>query len=364
MVSQASVVDSDIQYDDCYGCGTTINIDDLTAGYCPECIDNMISCAWCGLSEYDDNIYYVNGDDICEDCYSRDVVFCEECDYGMHIDDSMYCECERTICGNCNHTCILRGVYEHHYKPRPIFHGDGPLYMGVELEVDAPNRIVDDIQPVLDNSNDETLFYLKEDGSLHNGFEIVTHPMSLRFHTKNFDWKRVVGVVEELGYSSHNTDTCGLHIHVSRNGLAKTSYGQELVISKLMILVGKHWDKMVQFSRRDSHSMRWTKGNHTVVNGDDDDNKKLLRAMETTKNRFDRYMAINIIPTETIEFRLFRGTLNSGTIIASLQFVDLLIHMCQTMGLPYIYHSKWEDIVRGAAKYPELVKYLMNRELM
>ena len=40
--------------------------------------------------------------------------------------------------------------------------------------------------------------------------------MSLSFHEHDMPWKSILEKAIELGYRSHQTDTCGLHIHVNR----------------------------------------------------------------------------------------------------------------------------------------------------
>ena len=45
--------------------------------------------------------------------------------------------------------------------------------------------------------------YCKHDGSLDEGFEIVTHPMTLDFHLHRMPWERIVEEAKRLGYTSH-----------------------------------------------------------------------------------------------------------------------------------------------------------------
>ena len=59
--------------------------------------------------------------------------------------------------------------------------------------------------------------------------ELVTHPMSLDWH-KDFCWEDIMKKAVSMGYRSHQTSTCGLHIHVNRNSLGDTHDEQELVI--------------------------------------------------------------------------------------------------------------------------------------
>ncbi len=76
------------------------------------------------------------------------------------------------------------------------------------------------------NISDEHI-YIKSDGSLDDGMEIVSHPMTLDFH-KQFCWKEIMRKAISLGYRSHQTGTCGLHIHVNRDSLGEDHDDQEI----------------------------------------------------------------------------------------------------------------------------------------
>ena len=62
-------------------------------------------------------------------------------------------------------------------------------YFGVELELDEAGEDNENAQELLDivNSNryEEEHMYAKHDGSLTEGFELVTHPMSLNYHCRD-----------------------------------------------------------------------------------------------------------------------------------------------------------------------------------
>ena len=66
-----------------------------------------------------------------------------------------------------------------------------PLYMGVELEVERRNNCPYEIGEMTHNDfyNGKTgqFAIMKSDGSLSNGFEIVTAPATLNAHRENWD---------------------------------------------------------------------------------------------------------------------------------------------------------------------------------
>jgi hypothetical protein len=90
--------------------------------------------------------------------------------------------------------------------------------MGVELEFDCGGENNENAKSLLDiaNKNGEHI-YCKHDGSLNEGFEIVSHPMTLDYHLHEMKWCEVMEEALSLDYLSHNTSTCSLHIHVNRD---------------------------------------------------------------------------------------------------------------------------------------------------
>ena len=62
----------------------------------------------------------------------------------------------------------------------------------------------------------EELFYFKQDSSVLNGWETVSHPCTLSFW-KQVDFRAYFDKLKSLGMDEH--DTCGLHVHVSRDAL-------------------------------------------------------------------------------------------------------------------------------------------------
>ena len=49
-----------------------------------------------------------------------------------------------------------------------------------------------------------------------------------------------------LGYRSHQSGTCGLHIHVSRNAFGSEAAVQEEAIARVLYFVEKHWEETVE----------------------------------------------------------------------------------------------------------------------
>ncbi len=116
----------------------------------------------------------------------------------------------------------------------PVFYGDSNRYFGVELEIDGAGKDDDYADELLDIANaDDEHIYIKSDSSLEDGMELVSHPMTLDYH-KNFCWEDVMSYAVRLGYRSHQTSTCGLHVHVNRDSFGLDRDEQDEVIVNLL----------------------------------------------------------------------------------------------------------------------------------
>ncbi|MGN0477377.1 MAG: zinc-binding protein, partial [Ruminococcus sp.] len=127
-------------------------------------------------------------------------------------------------------------------------------------------------------------------------------PMTLDYHMNGMDLHIVMKEAVKRGERSHQTSTCGLHIHVNRNAFGDNKSEQEEVISRILFFVEKNWNEIFKFSRRNSYNMnRWS-----ARYGFEKTGKEILDKAKNSSN--GRYVAVNLSNYHTIEFRLFRGT--------------------------------------------------------
>ena len=158
-----------------------------------------------------------------------------------------------------------------------------------------------------------------------------------------------------LGYRSHQTSTCGLHIHVNRDSLGLDRDEQDEVISRILYFVEHHWNEILKFSRRSEYTMnRWA-----ARYGYENSPKAI---MDKAKKNYGRYVAVNLCNYHTIEFRLFRGTLKHNTLIATLELVNKICELAVLMDDDEIAKLSWSEFVAGITE-PELIQYLKERSL-
>lgn len=266
----------------------------------------------------------------CQYCYCSGP--CEDCGGCSCEGPCSYCDtcgCEGP-CGYC-HTCGCQGTCDEHpdrwngtihgysYKPRPVFYGTGPLFMGMELEVETPNT-GKSLSVVTDTLGD--LAYVKEDSSIRHGFEIVTHPMDWSYVDTQFPW-RVLPDLRATG-AQVNPDENGLHVHLSRSGFDGPCH-----VFRWMKLLHRNRSRVSVLARRDSD--QWAAWNRStrrmtkfIAKPELQHNRFITRDQREflRYNGFTRYEAINTTNAATFELRMFASSLDSQEVAAALAFAS------------------------------------------
>lgn len=350
----------------CSVCGKRLN-EDAARHFgeqimCDDCFEAKTTvCECCG-----DRIWVedANGDRIitlCNHCYQHNYTNCEECGALIHNDNAYYenSDSDYPYCYTCYQKLFESSIKSYCYKPEPVFYGSGPFYMGVELEIDGGGE---------DNANADELLcignfpnvriYCKHDGSIEDGFEIVSHPMSLDYHLSDMPWEEIFDKAISMDYRSHQTSTCGLHIHVSRRAFGSNYDVQEEAIARVVYFVEKHWDKLLKFSRRTEENIcRWA--NRYGISENAKDTYKKAKG-----NHRGRYVAVNLENDYTIEFRLFRGTLRYITFAAALELVYEICRFAIMLTDDEFEKMSWNDFVSKIdTDKKELIQYLKEKNL-
>ena len=337
-----------------------VYIADTAEFICEDCAErsgNYFCCQDCGkwyserkLSLYDDNCCICT---YCEDDWRE----CETCSCLFHINSGYYDEysCE-WFCYDCYEERPRRSINDYSYKPFPNFltttdDHSGARFYGIELEVDDGHDAND---CAADIAADTASVYMKHDGSLNTGFEIVTHPATLRYHMQRLPWKQITDICRDYSFKSHDTTTCGLHIHIGREELPEDTP------EKLLIVFEKLWPQLVRFSRRTENALQsWARC--PEFDAQPTDCAATLKEKAYKHRGKGRYQAVNLTNRNTIEIRIFRGTLKHTSIIAALQLLDTILDYCEAHTAAELMQTTWADITRS--DFAELRTYLAERGL-
>lgn len=340
----------------CYHCGKALTVEDFYFTeddcniICEDCFnDYYFICEECGcVCSHDDGYYVKDFGYICADCHDTSTFqHCEHCGQLFRIEDTIFCEsncgyfCEKCSdyylyycekCGryfleedydfdqNCCDNCAIHnniGTYHSHsYTKKYINYENEGVFFGFELEVEgyeensAEELLVSNL--LLDNIDD---ICLERDGSLVNGFEIISQPMSPAYFYNNFNYEKMMAILKEHGYTSHDNGDCGLHLHFDNSILTDDD------ISKIVFIYTHKYDFFIKLSRRSiQQAFEWAK----KYCADDFDEQNKFK-----KNKgYGRYFAVNLNNFDTIEFRLGRGSLNVNTFLA---WIDLHITLIKNV---------------------------------
>lgn len=152
--------------------------------------------------------------------------------------------------------------------------------------------------------------FFERDGSIGEGFEIVTQPAGLDIHRAKFD-AFLNNDEAKRGLRSHEGGACGFHVHVGRQYVTQSqiyriqSFLNDVRNESLIRAIARRYES--GFSKFKPAMAKFT------PNG---------------KNNGDRYEALNVTGRETIEFRIFRGSLRYESIISALEFVNAVLTFC------------------------------------
>ena len=133
-----------MEHEICIQCGAEVRPEEAyhvaEEAVCPSCAEaDTVECSYCGERIWRENDFGDSDTALCEACYTNHYTRCNQCGRLISFSAAYYQdedEDEETpYCSACYHECG-EAIRCYSYKPVPIFHGDAPMYMGVELEVD------------------------------------------------------------------------------------------------------------------------------------------------------------------------------------------------------------------------------------
>ena len=358
----------------CWECGKLESEDNLTylENYdryvCKDCLeDKYETCHDCGeYNRFDDMRETAYGYSVCEDCRDRDYSWCDDCGRLYYSDEVNYNEnTDEWYCDNCWDRHELDGrIYDYHeFNDWEFYKASDeekpPFYIGHELEVENYDNDSHCIDTLYNNLN----VILAHDGSINNGFEIISHPQSYKYIMEHKEtYRDVFNEMINSGYRSHKTDTCGLHFHVTRpfyneinnihswsgdkEELAKRDElikKQNEVIDRIILVMETYKEELIAFSRRKSGEMHWCQFLSDYKNKPSGEIKSLYY-IKKNKETNTRYMALNLENYATIEFRIFKGTLKYETFMASVELVNNIMTLCSNLELP-VTEITWDKLI-------------------
>lgn len=294
-----------------------------------------------------EHFMYHNGEYYNTDYYG----LCDECDHVFNRHElTYYEEFNKTLCSYCaSNTRIISDdrIHHYHYPVDWIPYAteeerdrDALRYIGFELEVEAkPNGYVN-FNRAIDTLEENLNCVYQTDGSLYNGFEIISHPQTYNYIMEHQeDYKRVFQKLIENGLVSHDSGRCGLHFHFT----APSEHRDEIV-TRLWYIIENYKEQFEKVSRRTNFHYTQFLSSYTGENNEKI-SKSLMKMKSIDKNGF-RYLVINNKNEKTIEIRLYRGTLNIDTFFADLQLSQNLFNLAYNLDIR-LQDITWDKLTEG-----------------
>lgn len=253
-----------------------------------------------------------------------------------------------------------RQIHSYSYKPTPRFKVGGgedataTTYFGIELEVDQRNDQELDRGLVPDIAH--PLFYCKDDGSLNNGVELVSHPGTSKWwEEQRGNVESILQRISRLGFRSHEVETCGMHIHVSNSAFESSMHMYRFLhliyrFPSLALLVSQRQRRRLnQWA-----TLRYSKKPQLKSKS----NIRLKRNEWHNADSAGHYDAVNKT-THTMELRIFNGTLNVSRFYKNLQFAEAALRFtADTLNLRHVTAARFAAYVaENSDKYLDLSSF-------
>lgn len=255
---------------------------------------------------------------------------------------------------------ILTGVILHSSDRAPSFVSTQHLktekinkytrLYGVELEVErranTPDTIVKDIYTAMPGR-----VIIKRDGSLSNGFEIVSAPATLEAHRAMWvpffigaDDKDDKKKAPAAHLKAFDTSTCGMHVHIARASMSP-------ILLYNFWRFFNQWDHdeyIARIAGRQGNSYSRAVKDRTFF--------------ETMTSPQSRYHHINVSNQHTIEVRIFRGNTDYIGFFKNLDFLDSLLVLLETQprstGADYIKY-----VIEQKDRWPYMFQWLRRHKV-
>lgn len=236
------------------------------------------------------------------------------------------------------HTYSTRVPTLLNFKAKKIHNKFKPLYLGIELEYNSENK---DMDAKIAHKSLHNHAILKSDGSVPNGFEIVTCPAELDIHLESF---KPFFMYKDSKTSLRDGSNTGMHIHISRDAIGPFSVG-----------------KMIAFFNNESNKSKLEKLGGRQLNSYCKQEKERTFTYELYHGKHGaRYNILNTNNEATVEIRMFSTPKTYEDFASKVEFADAISRYCSpaNVALPLKELIKFDNFkvfaMQNRKSYPNL----------
>lgn len=328
----------------------------------------------------------------CESCYDQRVLgtIIHPHDYSVYPSPIHTPKTIRRMVGG---TSQLDGPWTFYIGRRVLKNIDDPLIrlFGVECETEIHRKSAEAdglnrtrLARAVIKTLGEDFVIIKEDGTLtanehygkntgFSGFEIVTCPADIEAHRAR--WPRLMTLP---GFTNKTTgcfrawdeyDTCGFHVHVSRASLTDFTIGRMLdfINNKanakfIHQVAGRGSDRFCKYIPKEPGDKT-----HAITDVLHPYDRVISKGEENPRNR-SRRVALNLSNKNTVEFRIFRGTIHPRHIIRNIEFCNAVCNYCYPAARSYRDMADYRQFIKfvdsDRKTYPILAEWFANRKII
>lgn len=275
---------------------------DVSEEWCENCANyDAETCEDCNVVVADstNRIRHTDwGNSYCESCWDDRFTYCDDCDEYHDVNDEP-----------CRRAAIhpYGSIFPQGWIPV----GTGPKFFGVEIEVENANSRYDVVTNAADTYDLlETLdggIWITHDGSLNNGYEITSQPLSLEtWHNNRSNLIAAFTELTNRGVRAwdRNTDShpVGIHVHIDRR-----AFDNQYHLLRFLHLFRSLRHEWARAAGRDCHYA-------------DFDALRKLKDKATGRRGSNHSDAVSV-RDDTVEVRIFRSTLATDRLLGDIELV-------------------------------------------
>jgi len=269
-------------------------------------------------------------DGTCYDSNTVEITRCDSCNTKCVVEETRDGLCVECLgrdyrINNYSHRVEESLGFDRRNKPK------SEPYMGVELEFQVDKHRQGRLYTG-DKLQDHAL--MKDDGSIRNGFEIVTRPSGYFQHIN-----KLGSFLDDLPEYIHPHTSCGMHVHISRT--AFTWLG-----------AGKFTEFFNRVDNKQFIKAIAGRGSNNYSEQSVDMDIKSPYNVRARDRYVPRYNFVNLNNSKTIELRIFATPANRLEFEIRMQFVKAMVEYCKP--------AQHTVSLKEQTHYKSFVKWLSN----
>jgi len=267
--------------------------------------------------------------------------------------------------------------WHYHKEEEPLFYRQPwektNRHFGFELEVigGLGNVRSGEMTEMIAQTDNYGRFYFEEDGSIRrecpNSFELISQPFTFGYFQCEIKplLRQTLKLLRACGWESEKTRMCGLHFHVSRDSLSLDA------IVKLLLLSERFRSELFNLSGRtdictyDEYARSHMLTLRRIFREANNSEEKVNAVSVLVRNRElrERHTALNVSNESTVEFRIFKGTLDLNTFCGCLDLFRYMIDIAENITAYRLYRMKWKQFVNNAKGFSPELDMLIEKRL-